>query len=70
MAIANVNIDGVDPIAIGSYLMSKHKIYTTPIVHDEFKGLCITSNVYTTLDELNGFCDIMESVENKGLPKD
>lgn len=69
-AIANVNIDGVDPVAIGSHLMSKHKIFTTPIVHDEFKGLRITPNVYTTIDELNRFCAVMESVAKKGLPKD
>lgn len=69
-AIGNVNIEGVDPVALGSHLMSKHKIFTTPIVHDEFKGLRITPNVYTTLDELNRFCAVMESVAKKGLPKD
>jgi isopenicillin-N epimerase len=69
-AIANVNIDGVDPIAIGSQLMSKHKIFATPIVHDEFKSLRITPKVYTTIDELNRFCAVMESVAEKGLPKD
>lgn len=69
-AIGNVNIEGVDPVAIGSHLMSKHKIFTTPIVHDEFKGLRITPNVYTTIDELNRFCAVMESVAKKGLPKD
>jgi hypothetical protein len=45
-------------------------IFTTPIVHDEFKGLRITPNVYTTIDELNRFCAVMESVAKKGLPKD
>jgi selenocysteine lyase/cysteine desulfurase len=69
-AIGNVNIDGIDPTAVGSHLMSKHKIFTTPIVHDEFKGLRITPNVYTTIDELNRFCAVMESVAKKGLPKD
>jgi len=69
-AIGNVNIEGVDPVAIGSYLMAKHKIFTTPIVHDEFKGVRITPNVYTTIDELNRFCTVMESVAKKGLPKD
>ena len=67
-AIANVNIEGMDPTAIGSYLFSKHRIFTTPIVHEEFKGIRITPNVYTTLGELNRFCDVMEKIARQGLP--
>lgn len=67
--IANVEIVDVDPGALGTYLFDKHKIFTTPIVHDEFKGLRITPNVYTTLNELDRFCDVMETVAKKGLPK-
>lgn len=67
--IANVEIVGVDPGAIGSYLMDKHKIFTTPIVHDEFKGIRITPSVYTTLKELDRFTEVMETVARKGLPK-
>ena len=68
-AIGNFKIDGIDPVAIGGYLMSKHKIFTTPIVHDEFTGIRITPNVYTTLWELDRFCEIVESIARKGLPK-
>src|SRR6188474_420718 len=67
-AIANVNIEGVDPSAIGSYLFNKHRVFTTPIVHEEFKGIRITPNVYTTLGELDRFCDLMEMIARKGLP--
>ncbi len=68
-AIANFKVDGVDPVALGGYLMSKHKIFTTPIVHDEFTGIRITPNVYTTLWELDRFCNVVEQVAKKGLPK-
>ncbi len=68
-AIANFRIDGVDPVALGSYLMAKHKIFTTPIVHDEFTGIRITPNVYTTLWELDRFCAVVADVAKKGLPK-
>lgn len=68
-AIANFKIDGVDPVQLGGYLMAKHKIYTTPIVHDEFTGIRITPNVYTTLWELDRFCDVVANVAKKGLPK-
>ncbi|HEY8227906.1 MAG TPA: aminotransferase class V-fold PLP-dependent enzyme [Pyrinomonadaceae bacterium] len=67
-AIANVNIAGVDPTAIGNYLFSKHRVFTTPIIHDEFKGIRITPNVYTTLGELDRFCELMETIARKGLP--
>ena len=68
-AIANFKIDGVDPVQLGAYLMSKHHIFTTPIVHDEFTGIRITPNVYTTLWELDRFADAVEQVAKKGLPK-
>lgn len=67
-AIANVQLTGIDPTAIGSYLFDKHRIFTTPIVHEEFQGIRITPNVYTTLNELDRFCTVMESIARKGLP--
>jgi isopenicillin-N epimerase len=67
--IANVEIVGVDPGALGTYLMDKHKILTTPIIHDEFKGIRVTPSVYTTLKELDRFVDVMDAVAKKGLPK-
>lgn len=67
--IANVEIVGVDPGQIGSYLMNQHKIFTTPIIHEEFRGIRITPNIYTTLGELDRFCDAMEQIARKGLPK-
>ena len=67
-AIANVQIEGLDQGKIGSYLFSKHHIFTTPIVHEEFVGLRITPNVYTTLWELDRFCEVMSSIARNGLP--
>jgi len=67
-AIANVDIEGIDPVKIGDFLFDKHRIFTTPIVHEEFRGLRITPNVYTTLAELDRFCEIMETIAKKGLP--
>lgn len=67
--IANVEIVGIDPGQLGTYLMDKHKILTAAINHDEFKGIRITPSVYTTLKELDRFVDVMEGVSKKGLPK-
>jgi selenocysteine lyase/cysteine desulfurase len=68
-AIGNVKVEGIDPVAIGNYLMSKHKIFTTPIVHEEFTGIRITPNVYTTLWELDRFCEQMTLIVKNGMPK-
>ena len=68
-AIANVQIEGLNPSAVGSYLFDKHRIFTTPIIHEEFQGIRITPNLYTTLGELDRFCEIMEMIARRGLPK-
>jgi selenocysteine lyase/cysteine desulfurase len=67
-AIANIQIEGMNPSAIGSYLFDKHRIFTTPIIHEEFQGIRITPNVYTTLGELDRFCNVMEKIARTGLP--
>ncbi len=67
--IANIEMVDVDTAALQAYLMEKHKIFTVAILHDEFKGLRITPNVYTTLGELDRFCEVMTTVAKKGLPK-
>jgi hypothetical protein len=38
-------------------------------MHEEFKGIRITPNVYTTLGELDRFCGVMETIAQRGLPK-
>jgi selenocysteine lyase/cysteine desulfurase len=67
-AIANVEIEGISPEAIGKYLFAKHRIFVTPIMHEEFQGLRITPNIYTTLGELDRFCEQMELIARHGLP--
>src|SRR5881628_1907743 len=67
-AIANVHIEGTSPEAVTKYLFDKHHIFAVPIMHEEFQGLRITPNVYTTIEELNRFCDQMELIARHGLP--
>lgn len=67
--LANVQIEGVDSTELSSYLFNEHRIVVTTIKHDEFEGLRVTPSVYTTLDELDRFCEVMERVIEKGLPE-
>jgi selenocysteine lyase/cysteine desulfurase len=68
-AIANVHVEGTTPAALCDHLMRHHKIYATPIVHEEFEGVRVTPSVYTTLKELDRFCEVMSGIARKGLPK-
>ena len=59
-AIATVEIEGVEPGDLNAELWEKNRIITTPITHEEFRGLRISPSVYTTLEELDRFVDAME----------
>lgn len=67
-AIANVQIEGIDSVKLKEFLWEKYRIIVVPIMHDEFEGLRVTPNVYTTLEELDRFVDAMEYVVKNGLP--
>jgi isopenicillin-N epimerase len=67
-AIANVEVEEISSEAIGKHLFAKHRIFVTPIMHEEFQGLRITPNIYTTVSELNQFCEQMELIARHGLP--
>lgn len=67
-AIGNLSIDGADSTKVTKYLFAKHKIIATPIVHDEFSGIRITPNIFTTLGDLDRFCDVIESMVKNDLP--
>jgi isopenicillin-N epimerase len=66
-AIALVDIDGLDNVKLGAWLMSNFRIVNTPIVHPEFRGVRITPNVYTTVDEIDTFADKMTQAIRSGI---
>ena len=68
-AIGNVELEGTEPSAMADYFWDKHKLIVVAINHEEFRGLRVTPNLYTTLDELDYFCDVFEHIARNGLPK-
>jgi selenocysteine lyase/cysteine desulfurase len=66
-AIALVSVDGLDFSKLGGWLMAKHRIVNTPILHKEFNGIRITPNVYTTTDEIDTFADKMMYAIKNGI---
>jgi selenocysteine lyase/cysteine desulfurase len=67
-AIALFDVDGIDNVKLGQWLFNQHRIVNTPIIHPEFKGIRITPNVYTTLDEIDLFADKVLDAVKKGIP--
>jgi selenocysteine lyase/cysteine desulfurase len=66
-AIALVSVAGLEPGKLSSWLLDKHRIVTTPIVHPEFSGIRITPNVYTTVDEVDTFTDTVLGAIKRGI---
>ncbi len=67
--LGTVEIEGVDSEAITEYLWNKYRILVTTIKHPEFEGIRVTPHVYTTLEEIDRFCDIMEDIIKNGVPE-
>ncbi len=65
--IGFISIDGLDPNKLGSWLMSEFRVVQTPIVHPEFSGIRITPNIYSTLDEIDRFSELVTRAVRKGI---
>jgi len=61
------DVDGLDPAKLGNWLMGQHRVVQTPIIHAEFKGIRVTPNVYTTLDEVDRFSDLVLRAMRTGI---
>ena len=67
-AIGNVGLADVHPEKLADHLWQRRRIIVTPILHEEFQGIRVTPNVYTTLAEVDAFGEEMERVIERGLP--
>lgn len=67
--IATVGVEGVHPVAFRDYLWERHRVQTARIVSAGIQGLRVSPNLYTTLNELDYFCEVVEDVAKKGLPE-
>jgi isopenicillin-N epimerase len=66
-AIGVFTVDGMDMAKLGTWLLDQHHIVTTPLINDEFQGIRITPNVYTTLAEVDLFADRVVHAIRKGI---
>lgn len=61
-AVAMVEVEGVEPGKIYDELWTKHRIITSPTNWGGVKGIRVTPNVYTTLDEIDRFVEVMQQI--------
>ena len=66
-ALGLFNVDGLPYDKLGAWLMTNYRIVNTPIPHQEFNGIRITPNVYTTLDEIDTFADAVTKAIKRGI---
>lgn len=66
-AICLFNVDGLDPVKLGGWLLGNHRIVTTPIVHPEFSGIRITPSIYTSVSEVDTFADMVLKAIKTGI---
>lgn len=66
--IGTVQVEGVETPKLREYLWEKHRIFTIGLKHAEFEGLRVTPSVYSTLEEVDRFCEAIEGVIENGLP--
>jgi selenocysteine lyase/cysteine desulfurase len=65
--IALLHVEGLATEKLGGWLWAKHRIRTTPIVHEEFNGLRITPSIYTTPSEIDVFVDCVKKAMKAGI---
>jgi isopenicillin-N epimerase len=66
-AIGTLSLTGIDPHKLAEHLWARHRIFVTPIKHEEFDGIRVTPNLYTTLVEIDTFSQAIEDVLTRGL---
>ena len=73
--LAVVSIDGIDSNKLVPYLWDKYRIVITTVGHENtkdpsltYRGLRVTPNIYTPLEEIDTFVEAMQNVLKSGLP--
>lgn len=64
--LGNVGLDAVDCSKLVEFFWTKHRIIVTPIKRNDYQGIRVTPNVYTMLDEVDTFADILADVARRG----
>jgi len=61
-AFGTIHFDSIEPGKLSEELLAKHKIFVVGISTPNFKGIRVSSNVYTSAAEIDRFCEAVETV--------
>ena len=61
-AFGTIHFETMDPGKLGEALLSKYNILVTPISAPSLNGIRVSSNVYTSTEEIDRFCDAVEAI--------
>lgn len=62
-ALGAITLPGIDSGDLTETLLSKYRIHVRPrFVKDEFHCIRVTPQIYTTIEEIDRFCDVMEKI--------
>ena len=68
-ALANFRVDGLNSRDLVQHLWNENRILVTDIHHKDCPGIRVTPALYTTLPELDRFCDGVENVMKTGIKR-
>jgi len=60
-ALVTIDLGGLAPARLASWLWENHRTLVRPVVHKEFRGIRVTPNLYTTDAELARFVEILRA---------
>jgi selenocysteine lyase/cysteine desulfurase len=66
--LVNVGIQGIKASDIVKFMFDKYRIVTVAITRDDYQGIRVTPNIYTTLEEIDTFTMAMEDLLKNGVP--
>ena len=58
---------GIDSVKLAEHLWGGQRIVVVPIKDEQFEGIRVTPNAYSTLDEVDIFVDAMKRALAKGV---
>jgi len=61
-AFGTIHFDSMDAGKLGEALLIKYNILVTPIGGPGFNGIRVSPNVYTSIAEIDRFCDAVETI--------
>lgn len=65
--LITVEIEGIEPEKLANWLWDKKRIFVTTITSDDYQGIRVSPNVYTTVSEIDFFAEAMIEAARKGI---